>query len=129
VKQESILDSKAERSTYRYKLNVRKLLGGIYWKNGSLWVRPPIIAIFSVVIVLDERTSKHLLFLLARHFSPRYEVLKFRRMPNGDWRKLHFTGTSPIFAVCFVNLCDDSPWQEEFKTNSIFVQTKLFLEK
>jgi hypothetical protein len=88
-----------------------------FGKNWSLWVQPPICAIFSVVIVLDKRTSEHFLFLFARHFSPRYEVLKFRRMPN----------TSPISAVFC--LCDDSPWQEEFKTRSIYVQTQLFLEK
>jgi hypothetical protein len=56
-----------------------------YWnwggKNCSLLVQPPIFAIFSVVIILGERSSEHFLFLLARHFSPRYKVLKFRQMP------------------------------------------------
>ncbi len=37
--------------------------------------------IFSVVKVLDERSSEHFLFLLARYFSPRYAPSKFTRMP------------------------------------------------
>jgi hypothetical protein len=41
---------------------------------------PDFLDLFSVVMVLDERSSKHFLFFLARHFLPRYDVTMFRRM-------------------------------------------------
>jgi hypothetical protein len=45
----------------------------------SLWVQPSIFAIFSAMIILGERSSEHFLFLLARHFLPRYDVSNFRK--------------------------------------------------
>ncbi len=56
------------------------------------------------------------------------EIWGFEVPSNAWWGKLHFTGTSPIFGGFFFS-CDDSPWQEEFKKHSIFVQTQIFLEK